>query len=1041
LVRYFLQRDYSLYLGIHAQYNANRSSFKRVGHRMWDSVFVETAILRMNSYGRRKRLISCLIILCMQAWPSAAPKAQNSIMKHYGSFEGLACGNLYDVHEDAEQRLWFASEKGLLEFDGKSFNVVDGSLSGTEIIKISEDRSGAIWLHTLSGIPIQYSTQRGITHLGPEAKAALRGANYVSAFSQAPDGRIYFGTNDGRAFCIHPDGKFEFLFKTTYGTIVLIEHTHDCEAVFHFSHTMAIGHLEQGKLRIVQQKPLFEFGEWRYGILRVAPYSGKRFLYGLEQAFHVVELSGDTMRKVLSVPLAEKNIIFIERDRWGDVWVGTTEGAIKFDSKDTLFRAPRKYLVGKTVNAIMRDHENGLWFMSTDGIYHCRNENVRAIGWPEEKAKGEVSALHLASDGNIYAGFSNGGLNRFNRKTGAEEAHFDLRFSNSAPDIHKIEDGPDGSLIVAGNSGLFSIVDDEVKTLSRYKFADFSHFGSTACGCFYSGWRLMALDSLLYYPEQTQKMISQTIANRSYRCHKAEFVGPEEAWVVNAADLLRIRGNAVDTVAKGVGEAISFLKALGGGNAIAIGTHGQGIYIYKNARIQQITFREGLLDNEIKDVATDGRGALWVLTAKGISKFVSQAGKEYQQELSRNVSMIADRLPIEKILIVGDTIWGATREGCISFPIEELKRELVIPDTKITGLWVNNISQSTSGPLKFSHTENRILVKFRSSSWGDGSLIEYRYRILGIDTLYQTTTSEILDLPGLAPNDYVLEIQSRYSSEPWGSKKARLEFKILPPFWRTWWFIVATLIVILLLVGIGVQYLLRNARRKSMIREALLTAKHNALMSQMNPHFIFNSLNSIQYFVLSKETALASDYLADFASLMRAILVNARSAFIVLSDEVRFLELYLRLESLRLGHSFDFSLSLSPDVMPSTISIPTMMLQPLVENSIWHGVASLKGRRGRIVLSFSISNGFLCCQIVDNGVGREANKANKHSNNGGNHKSVSSEILNERITLLNETLKTKIRFEIVDLLDEKGNANGTEVKVSFPINMLNPEIE
>jgi hypothetical protein len=201
-----------------------------------------------------------------------------------------------------------------------------------------------------------------------------------------------------------------------------------------------------------------------------------------------------------------------------------------------------------------------------------------------------------------------------------------------------------------------------------------------------------------------------------------------------------------------------------------------------------------------------------------------------------------------------------------------------------------------------------------------------------------------------------------------------------------------------------------------------------ALRAQMNPHFIFNCLNSINRFIMKNESQAASDYLTQFSRLIRLVLTNSKKAWIPLEDEMDMLRLYLDMEKLRFKNAFDYDLYCSEGVDPSSLCIPPLLLQPFVENAIWHGLMHKK-EKGLVTISFRVENDILYCTVIDNGVGRSA-AANAGSKSSQAHKSMGIQITRERLALINgEFNDDKVVFNIEDMTDKTGQPSGTKVNL------------
>ena len=198
----------------------------------------------------------------------------------------------------------------------------------------------------------------------------------------------------------------------------------------------------------------------------------------------------------------------------------------------------------------------------------------------------------------------------------------------------------------------------------------------------------------------------------------------------------------------------------------------------------------------------------------------------------------------------------------------------------------------------------------------------------------------------------------------------------------------------------------------------------------MNPHFMFNALNSIQEFILQNKKELASNYLGDFADLMRSYLQYSQEDYITLRDEIDTLELYLKLEKVRFENEFDYQVTYKESLDIDSIQIPSFLIQPFVENAIKHGLLHKEGAK-YIDIQFVLEKGtVLKCIITDNGIGR---KASQEINKNRKHKSFATEASHNRLQLLNQNIGQKIGLEIEDLFDENSQSLGTRVVVTIPI--------
>ena len=203
------------------------------------------------------------------------------------------------------------------------------------------------------------------------------------------------------------------------------------------------------------------------------------------------------------------------------------------------------------------------------------------------------------------------------------------------------------------------------------------------------------------------------------------------------------------------------------------------------------------------------------------------------------------------------------------------------------------------------------------------------------------------------------------------------------------------------------------------------------LRQQMNPHFIFNTLNSIQYYMYQHDKLATNTYMTKFSSLMRKVLENSNHTSIPLQDELDALKLYLELESLRFRDKFDYNITVDEEIDPLLFKVPTMLIQPYVENSICHGLMP-KAEKGSVKIDLRLNDGHITCTIEDNGVGREA-AYTRMKKKEGNHNSLGTKIVSSRLDLVNELYGTSLKTQYTDLRNDKGEAQGTRVEIHIPV--------
>jgi two-component sensor histidine kinase len=310
-------------------------------------------------------------------------------------------------------------------------------------------------------------------------------------------------------------------------------------------------------------------------------------------------------------------------------------------------------------------------------------------------------------------------------------------------------------------------------------------------------------------------------------------------------------------------------------------------------------------------------------------------------------------------------------------------------------------------PPRFPYHQNHLSFEFVGIDLNNPSRLSYQWKLEGFDKEWiKPTTKTDAIYSNLPPGDYVLKYRS-ISSDGQTSDIHRWSFLIHEPVWQTWWFRTLLWVVPILLVLIIVLSYVRRikikARRqteKITLEKELIELEQKALRLQMNPHFLFNALNSIQSLVALENHKDARKYLQKFAKLMRLTLQNSRVDSIPLSDEIGTLQNYMELEQLTKKPAFRFSIDVEDQIQPDDLYIPPMMLQPFIENSIKHGLVDL-GDKGQLTVRCRLDHDKLVCEIEDNGIGRVAAQE-KAKEKSKTHESAAIQVISDRLDILNQ---------------------------------------
>ncbi len=336
--------------------------------------------------------------------------------------------------------------------------------------------------------------------------------------------------------------------------------------------------------------------------------------------------------------------------------------------------------------------------------------------------------------------------------------------------------------------------------------------------------------------------------------------------------------------------------------------------------------------------------------------------------------------------------------------------------------------------LQLNHTHNTISIEFSVIDQEFPDRLEYAYQLEKTDKdwTYTNSLNNRISYANLTPGNYVFKVKAREWGLQWSTEK-KLLIIIAPPFWQTWWFISLCVIVILLLSFLFIHWRIETVRKKEQLKakheKDLLELEAKALRSQMNPHFIFNCLNSIKALIQEQEDEKAITYLTTFSKLIRTIFQNADKREITLFDEIETCRLYTQLENMRFGKKINYHFNVDQTTDLKSVMIPALTIQPFIENAIWHGIMPKEGE-GSLTVTVEKKDGVIACIVDDDGIGRDMSMQNKFKSEAF-HESKGVRLTQTRLNIDNALNERKATVEIIDKKDEMGKSAGTTVILVF----------
>lgn len=433
-----------------------------------------------------------------------------------------------------------------------------------------------------------------------------------------------------------------------------------------------------------------------------------------------------------------------------------------------------------------------------------------------------------------------------------------------------------------------------------------------------------------------------------------------------------------------------------------------------------------LLNDKIFVFATKGSGYFDITSLKSIA-FTDQDGMPPG--------------PASTLFFVNDasdsSVWFAVKNVVCKIPSRPAMDHLQPPVLNITALSILNdtILNYPSKKINLNYKQGDVNIFYSAINYSDPENMQFAYRVKNKkdSTWIEAGDQQNILLTNISPGNYKIELKVSAFDNKWTEQIKELEIEIEPPFWQTPLFFISIALLLAIIAYYLYRYRIKQIKQKANIDKQITELELKGLHAQMNPHFIFNCLNSIREMILNNENQHASHYLSKFAQLIRITLNQSAKPFISLQNTIDYLQRYLEMEKIR-NPKFNYTIEIDDQLPVDDIMIPPMLIQPFLENAIWHG--AVPGKELQILIRFSKDNQRLICHVEDNGIGIEASMNNKKEMQAG-HNSIGIANVKERIQVLNE--KYNLRSELT-IEDKSGyhHETGTIVRLYFPLKSIAP---
>lgn len=940
--------------------------------------------------------------------------------QQYNLKDGLAGLTVYSIVQDHDGFLWIGTETGLSRFDGKNFKnyTVSDGLPDNEIIKVFVDSKNRIWILPFTNTICYF--ENGKLHTR-DNDSLLRKADMNSV---------------AYSICENKRGEVAILTETS----VLVFYTDKIDIIQRVDNkgiaspiaALGINKTENFCFLAFQFDKIDSYDLYYIDKQKATLYRHLNYSYFFNKASVIID------RYKIIYPFNNKLIITSDTGKNDSIYYSIDKTLLNtnkisdtsffLNTLDTVYicksnekKIITKFTIGCIINCCFVDKEGCYWFGTIgNGIFKLSSLSFSNITLKRNNNRMPVYSI-LKANGYLYAGTNSSLLWRQQLTSGKIESS-QITSSSSEKNVSSIVITTDNKLILGTGNGLWIYKNKTIlagAANSNIKSIDvFSDSILTATNkniFLFSGIPVKKIDTIRFDRTTCAKKLNNLI-----------YAGtPQGLYTINGKTISYLGDSNLLYKSR-----ISGLEQAHDGN-IWVATYGHGLFaIDKNNKvITSITEKDGLTSNMCRCIQISNN-FLWVGTDKGICSIdLSRPGniKTYSSKDGLDCDII------NCLFVDADTVYAGTPYGVTTFSVND------IGSNSFCGIKINSFtSEKTSfinpaESITLSPGDNSFTVDYSGISLKSNGDIIFYYRMTGLQEDWQTTKENILQYASLSPGTYQFEI---YAVNAFGKKSAVvvLPLVIEKMFYQETWFIFLCSFFIAGLAAYFVSLYIKRIQKKNDEKTAILQKinelEQRALKSQMNPHFVFNCLNSIQQFIFEKDPKESNKFITDFASIIRQTLDLSDKKFISITEERKYLTTYLNIEQARFQNKFSYQVTVDENVSVDENIIPPLLLQPFLENSIRHGMRNLSGRKGALTINFKKEGNYLVCTIDDNGIGRFA-AAKLKDGFSAEYQSKGSNLVAQRIENLNRELNTKIEMQIFDKIIN-GNAEGTTVILKLP---------
>jgi len=938
------------------------------------------------------------------------------MLRNYNTDHGLASSESYIVFQDHLGYQWIGTDNGVSCFNGyefKNFGSLDG-LDDPVVTHFGEDQNKTLWACTLSGRLYRKDGNKFVAH--PLNSLIVEKSGYFVQSFMIDEDKFYIGIIGRGILVVEMNGVNWYSDKNENIQVIQRKSKIAYASITNdfTPNIISINYNIDNKKYVFKEKIP---GNLINSLSRACTYNEDSILICNGMNFFVLtptNLHSFPFKNNINSIAALNNKVFISYNN--------SNGVKQYDNIQNLLLDKGNVIISNIRGGgVTQDRNKLLWFNTIDnGIYMMPNENIKIFDKSHFDNYEFITSIAPIDSVSSYVLLRNGSIFYVNIS------------SNTIKNIYSTKNGLGlNNLFFEKNTnqlyyliaGYLLVFDNKLwKTLPLSVGGYQLYCNDSSKNLFtisHVGFNIINLKNHQFIFESYKKLPSiRTLS--VLECKNGN------TYIGNVNGLYNFKNEKLNKIDLKTGsstirvEAIEELKD----GTLVIGTKGRGIILKKNDKITTITSANKLTSDMIECIHVDNENNIWVGTLNGLNKL---------KQINENWEVVnystATGLPSNEINSIKSTnniIWIATPKGLALIDNHKYFSTQNYSKPIIEKIECNNEPITTLQNVDLPYYMNNLQIRYITLVYQKFGNILYRYRF--DENANWTITSDKTITYIAQEGKHKFEIQSQNENNTW-SDSTIWSFSITPPWWKSWYFI----LIFITTLGIALyQYYrlrIKQIKDRATIEQEKIQLQNRALQAQMNPHFLFNCLNSIQNLIVLSKADLAVEYLSKFAKLIRNVLNNSHKDKITLEADLELLNNYLELEKIRFGDKLNYSIQIDNNIDQYDILIPPLLVQPFVENAIIHGISPLVNKVGHLNISYQLIMNKLDITIVDNGIG--IYQAQKMKSLQSDRVSYGIETSKQRIKLLE--INEEIYFVVEELIDKFGKINGTKINIQIPI--------